>query len=83
MVQDQNRPETGVSVASSHTQVHEKVAQATADHAVSHIAKDDLEDDWAMDPENARNWSFGKKWTAVSIVRLLFFSLSYVSRVPK
>lgn len=25
-------------------------------------------DDWDNDPENARNWQWGKKWTAVSIV---------------
>ena len=29
----------------------------------------DLEDDWENDPENARNWSTRKKWTAVCIVR--------------
>ena len=28
-----------------------------------------LEDDWENDPENARNWSSRKKWTAVCIVR--------------
>ena len=29
----------------------------------------DLEDDWENDPENARNWSTRKKWTAACIVR--------------
>ena len=33
-------------------------------------AIDNLEDDWENDPENARNWSTRKKWTAVCIVRL-------------
>ena len=34
------------------------------------------EDDWENDPENARNWSTRKKWTAACIVRrrlLIFF----------
>ena len=30
-------------------------------------------DDWENDPDNARNWSFGKKWTAVGIVGALTF----------
>ncbi|KAG6916740.1 hypothetical protein DXG01_005560 [Tephrocybe rancida] len=34
---------------------------------------EDEEDDWENDPENARNWSFGRKWTAVSIVALYTF----------
>ena len=34
-----------------------------------------LEDDWENDPENARNWSTRKKWTAVCIVRRLDLSL--------
>lgn len=29
--------------------------------------QDDL-DDWENDPDNARNWSLGKKWIAVGIV---------------
>ena len=31
------------------------------------------EDDWENDPENARNWSFGRKWTAIAIVSTIFF----------
>ncbi|KAF5357193.1 hypothetical protein D9756_006598 [Leucocoprinus leucothites] len=31
------------------------------------------EEDWEIDPANARNWSFGKKWTAVAIVSLYTF----------
>ena len=27
-----------------------------------------LEDDWEKDPDNARNWSFGRKWTTIGIV---------------
>ena len=27
-----------------------------------------LEVDWENDPDNARNWSFGRKWTAIAIV---------------
>ena len=33
-------------------------------------ALENLEDDWEDDPDNARNWSSKKKWTAVGIVRL-------------
>jgi hypothetical protein len=32
-------------------------------------ALENREEDWENDPENARNWSLTKKWTAVSIVR--------------
>jgi hypothetical protein len=28
-------------------------------------------DDWENDPDNARNWSLGRKWVAVGIVRSL------------
>jgi len=28
-----------------------------------------LEDDWENDPENARNWPNGRRWTAMCIVR--------------
>ena len=33
-------------------------------------ALENLEEDWENDPENPRNWSQKKKWTAVSAVRL-------------
>ncbi|KAG6840002.1 hypothetical protein C0991_009654 [Blastosporella zonata] len=33
----------------------------------------DENDDWEHDPDNARNWSFGRKWTAVAIVSLYTF----------
>lgn len=32
-------------------------------------AFENIEEDWENDPENARNWSLTKKWTAVFIVR--------------
>ena len=38
-----------------------------------------VEDDWDTDPENARNWSAGKKWTAVCIVRRPPFAFCWVS----
>jgi hypothetical protein len=28
------------------------------------------DNEWAQDPINPRNWSSGKKWTAVAIVRI-------------
>lgn len=31
-------------------------------------AFENLEDDWENDPENARNWTSRRKWTAVAIV---------------
>ncbi|KAG6831201.1 hypothetical protein H0H87_005917 [Tephrocybe sp. NHM501043] len=34
---------------------------------------EDETDDWENDPENARNWTFGRKWTAVAIVSLYTF----------
>ncbi|KAF8725112.1 hypothetical protein AX14_008314 [Amanita brunnescens Koide BX004] len=34
--------------------------------------QDDL-DDWDNDPDNARNWSLGKKWVAVAIVSFYTF----------
>lgn len=37
-------------------------------------------DDWENDPENARNWSWGSKWTAVSIVRHTLLSSACLSR---
>ncbi|KAK2461288.1 hypothetical protein APHAL10511_006815 [Amanita phalloides] len=35
--------------------------------------KADLEDGWDNDPDNARNWSLGRKWAAVSIVSFYTF----------
>ena len=32
-----------------------------------------LEVDWENDPDNARNWSFGRKWTAIAIVSAISF----------
>jgi len=39
------------------------------------------EDDWENDPQNARNWTWVQKWTAVSIVRFRFLA-SYVVEEP-
>jgi hypothetical protein len=82
MTQDDQRPKTGVSTASSITEVQpEKVAEPTQgrpDSVVPQLEKGDTfqdsEDEWATDPDNARNWSIAKKWTAVSIVGSYFFS---------
>ena len=32
---------------------------------------ENAEDDWTHDPVNPRNWTNGKKWIMVSIVRVL------------
>lgn len=29
-----------------------------------------LEVEWENDPDNARNWSFGRKWTAIAFVSI-------------
>ena len=33
------------------------------------------DDDWESDPQNARNWTFAQKWTAVLVVCLRFLIL--------
>ena len=33
-----------------------------------------LEIDWENDPDNARNWSFRRKWTTIAIVSTIFFA---------
>lgn len=43
-------------------------------------AVNNLEDDWENDPENARNWSTRKKWTAVYIVRRRFDLFFWIAR---
>ncbi|KAG6849851.1 hypothetical protein H0H93_004345 [Arthromyces matolae] len=40
---------------------------------INQVTEDFDEDDWEHDPNNARNWSFGRKWTAVAIVSLYTF----------
>lgn len=72
------------SIASSltHVQSNEKslvtpeLPSFHAGHGESALPDDKLEEaienteeDWENDPENARNWSLTKKWTAVFIVR--------------
>ena len=39
-------------------------------------AIENREEDWENDPENARNWSLMKKWTAVSIVRAVILQFN-------
>lgn len=39
---------------------------------------ENAEDDWTHDPQNPRNWSVGKKWVMVGVVR--FFTLFYSAR---
>jgi len=74
------------STTSSVTVHHEKIEShvqqgiVSPGHGESAIPDDkveealeNVEDDWENDPDNARNWSFGRKWTAVSIVSLYTF----------
>ncbi|KAF8155763.1 multidrug resistance protein 4 [Crassisporium funariophilum] len=71
----------------THVQINEKAepitrpeAQFSPGHGESALPEDkseealeNLEDDWENDPENARNWSVGKKWTAVVVVSAYTF----------
>ena len=43
------------------------------------------DDDWEDDPANPRNWSSGKKWTAVGIVRLVLplFSMRILRNIHR
>jgi hypothetical protein len=85
MSQDERCPDTGTSSDSSLTDIQpEKAASVAEDQpcqgksAVPQGEKGDVmgdvEDDWALDPENARNWSIGKKWATVAIVRSFFLA---------
>ncbi|KAF5381298.1 hypothetical protein D9615_008391 [Tricholomella constricta] len=73
-------PNAVSSTASSVTVEHEKTPPARPMSGESALPEDkveealeNLEDDWENDPDNARNWSFSRKWTAVSIVSLYTF----------
>jgi len=59
--------------------VAEHLEHGRGDGALPENEKDAIEDDWENDPENARNWSFRKKWTTVSIV-CSFFSHKYLGK---
>ncbi|KAG5650905.1 hypothetical protein H0H81_010579, partial [Sphagnurus paluster] len=73
------------STTSSFTVEHEKNASPPKEplspgHGESALPEDkveeaveNIEDDWEHDPANARNWSWGRKWTAVGIVSLYTF----------
>ncbi|KJA13017.1 hypothetical protein HYPSUDRAFT_152044, partial [Hypholoma sublateritium FD-334 SS-4] len=68
------------SVESSVTQVQGNENHVAPGHGESALPEDkveesfeNVEDDWEDDPENARNWSSLKKWTAVSIVSAYTF----------
>ena len=60
----------------------------TSSESITHVAeseeidgpKDKIEDalgtldvNWENDPDNARNWSIGRKWTAIAIVNTMPF----------
>lgn len=91
MSSDEPTSQAVASMASSLTHVHNSDGQLpepvySPGHGDSAFSEDkveeaveNLEEDWENDPDNARNWSFRRKWTAVGIVRfvnpghLLFF----------
>jgi hypothetical protein len=59
------------SLASSvtHKDKTEKHAKLDLPEEKLEVALEKLkEDDWENDPDNARNWSSAKKWTATAIV---------------
>jgi hypothetical protein len=72
--QQEIRPETATSVATSVTHVQEKdhviPTGGEGESAIPENNKEEtlenLEDDWQHDPVNPRNWSFGKKWVRIS-----------------
>lgn len=83
--QEEPRPQTAVSVASSATHVHEKTEDPEPGYDLARIvspgqgesaipedkkeeALENLEDDWADDPINPRNWPARKKWTCIGVV---------------
>ncbi|KAG5733252.1 hypothetical protein E4T56_gene20850 [Termitomyces sp. T112] len=78
-------PSSATSTSSSVIMGNEKVASPQHEHSLSghgesalpedkvEEALENEEHDWENDPENARNWSWGKKWTAVSIVSFYTF----------
>ena len=53
-----------LNVSAKHTEPTSPDSEDKIEKAV-----DNLEDDWENDPENPRNWSTRKKWTAACIVR--------------
>ncbi|KAG9221707.1 hypothetical protein CCMSSC00406_0005620 [Pleurotus cornucopiae] len=81
---EETRPATAASYASSATNVPTTELPSHAEHPghgesalpedKKEEALENLEEDWEDDPLNPRNWSFGKKWTAVSIVSLYTFA---------
>ncbi|KAG5219728.1 multidrug resistance protein [Salix suchowensis] len=74
---EETRPATAASYASSATNVPTTELPSHAEHPghgesalpedKKEEALENLEEDWEDDPLSPRNWSFGKKWTAVSI----------------
>ncbi|KAG6830112.1 hypothetical protein H0H92_002161 [Tricholoma furcatifolium] len=81
-------PAVAASSTTSVTTEQEQVALASTDERPMSSGKDSVlaskekvekaaveveEDDWETDPDNARNWSSRKKWTAVFIVSLYTF----------
>ncbi|KAG2008276.1 multidrug transporter [Coprinopsis cinerea AmutBmut pab1-1] len=56
----------------SSSRCSEKDPEVLAD-VVPKDGSDDICDDWDRDPDNARNWSRKKKWTAVTIVAFYCF----------
>jgi hypothetical protein len=71
-----------VGLEMPHCNSFKRTLESTLSDSEDKIEKavDNLEYDWENDPENARNWSTHKKWTAVCIVRRrldLFFCVAW------
>ncbi|KXN89327.1 hypothetical protein AN958_05825 [Leucoagaricus sp. SymC.cos] len=72
------RPKATTSTTSSEIHVihaHDREAEVRRDPFASNTdsaeeAAENQDEDWENDPANARNWSLGKKWTAVAVVSL-------------
>ncbi|KAF8800563.1 multidrug resistance protein 4 [Phlegmacium glaucopus] len=64
----QSPDRTPHSLASCATHVSEGYSHPKEKEVTAASEKSDIEDDWENDPDNARNWSAKKKWTATAIV---------------
>ena len=80
-----------VETPSSNAMLHSFTSSTThvAESEEVDVPKDKIEEalgnlevDWENDPDNARNWSFGRKWTAIAIVSTLFFLYLLIDVFP-
>ena len=66
------------SIASSLTRVGINEKAEIAKDKIK-VALENLDDDWEHDPENARNWSSGRKWQATASVSVLVLYILFLN----